>query len=158
MNRHTISVLTNDHPGVLQRVAGLFSRRNFNIESITVGSSEQEHLSRMTIVAAGDHRVRDQLIYHLGKLIDVMEVLPLDLKHMVSRELMLVKVKAEPEQRKEIIDLSETFGCSVCDVGHRSLILQIIGETSQNNALLQLLKRYGIIEATRTGETSMKRT
>ncbi|MNI32050.1 putative acetolactate synthase small subunit [compost metagenome] len=157
MNRHTISALTNNHPGVLQRIASLFSRRGFNIESITVGTSEIEALSRMTIVVAGDRQIRDQLILQLGKLIDVIKVVPLDLEPKLSRELMLIKITAQPGQRQEIISLAETFRCSIAHVGQETMVVQIVGETSHNNALLQLLKPYGLLEVTRTGETAMSR-
>jgi acetolactate synthase-1/3 small subunit len=153
--RHTISVLTNHHPGVLQRVASLFSRRGYNIESITVGVSEQEELARMTIVAVGDHWMRDQLILQLGKLIDVIQVTPLDLEPKLARELMLIKLKTEPGQRPEIISLAETFGCHIADIGMHALVIQVAGDAEQNNALLRLLKPYGLLELTRTGETAM---
>ena len=157
MDRHTLSVLTNDHPGVLQRIANLFSRRGYNIESITVGGCEIEDLSRMTIVAAGNRQMRDQLILQLSKLIDVIQVIPLDLAPKLSRELMLVKLTAAPGQRQEIISIAETFRCTIADVGLDELVVQVVGETAQNNALLQLLKPYGLLELTRTGETAMSR-
>lgn len=156
-SRHTISVLTNHYPGVLQRVASLFSRRGYNIESITVGISEQEGLARMTIVALGNYWMRDQLILQLGKLIDVIKVTPLDLEPKLARELMLIKLRAEPEQRQEITSLVETFGCHIADVGMHSLVIQVVGDAEQNNALLRLLKPYGLLELTRTGETAMSR-
>ncbi|OOC61460.1 acetolactate synthase small subunit [Paenibacillus ihbetae] len=157
MDRHTISVLTNDHPGVLQRVANLFSRRGYNIESLTVGGCEIENLSRMTIVAAGNRQMRDQLILQLNKLIDVIQVTPLDAAPKLSRELMLMKLRATPAQRQEIISIAETFHCTIADVGMEALIVQVVGKTAQNNALLQLLKPYGVLELTRTGETAMSR-
>ncbi|MEN1986882.1 acetolactate synthase small subunit [Paenibacillus hubeiensis] len=157
MDRHTISVLTNDHPGVLQRVANLFSRRGYNIESITVGGCELEGLSRMTIVAAGNRQMRDQLILQLSKLVDVIQVHSLDPAPKLSRELMLVKLKATPGQRQEIGSIAETFRCTIADVGLDALVVQVVGEMAQNNALLQLLEPYGLLELTRTGETAMSR-
>ncbi|MFC0214493.1 acetolactate synthase small subunit [Paenibacillus chartarius] len=158
MKRHTLSVLTNDHPGVLQRIAGLFARRGYNIESITVGSSERETFSRMTIVAAGDDRIRDQIVLQLAKLIDVIDVTLLDAKPMVSRELMLVKLQAGPGERADIMAIAESFRCAVVDVSPGTLIVQVVGDFAKNNALLQLLRPFRVVELTRTGETAMSRS
>jgi acetolactate synthase I/III small subunit len=155
MERHTLAVLTNDHPGVLQRIAGLFARRGYNIESITVGASEREAYSRMTIVAAGDDRIRDQIVLQLAKLIDVIEVTLLDAKPIVSRELMLVKLKAGVGERASILALADSFRCTVVDVSPSTMIVQVVGDYAKNNALLQLLRPFGIMQLTRTGETAM---
>lgn len=157
MGRHTIAVLANDRPGVLQRIAGLFGRRGFNIGSITVGTSEEPTVSRMTIVADGDDRTRDQMVLQLLKLVDVIEAYPLSGKPMVARELMLIKLRAEPADRPEIMALAESFRCAVVDVGPCSMIIQAAGDTAKNDALLRLFKPYGVEELTRTGETSMAR-
>lgn len=154
---HTIAILVNDQPGVLQRVSGLFSRRDFNIESITVGGSEDPDLSRMVIVTVGDDSVYDQIIHQLEKLVDVVEVVPVSDMPMVGRELALVKVEAEPHKRPEIMALVETFRATVVDVASRSLMLQVVGETEKINAIVELLKPYGIIEICRTGITAMRR-
>ncbi|WP_438447278.1 acetolactate synthase small subunit [Gorillibacterium sp. sgz5001074] len=156
--RHTLGVLTNDHPGVLQRVAGLFGRRGYNIESITVGASEEEGVSRMTIVAVGEERIRDQIILQLGKLIDVIGVTALDDGPLLARELMLVRLEAAPGKRAEIIALAESFRCAVADVGPDTLIVQAVGDVAKNDALLRLFRPYGILELTRTGETAMSRS
>ncbi|MBE0343731.1 acetolactate synthase small subunit, partial [Paenibacillus sp. 28ISP30-2] len=122
--KNTIAVLVNDHPGVLQRVSGLFGRRGFNIESITVGQSEEAGLSRMVIVTIGDKNNLEQIEKQLYKLVDVIKVIDLSSKPMVARELAMIKVKAEPPQRPEIMGVVETFRAAVVDVGTRGLIVQ----------------------------------
>ena len=155
--KHTIAVLVNDQPGVLQRVAGLFGRRGFNIESITVGQSEEEGLSRMVIVTTGDDTTLEQIEKQLYKLIDVIKVINLSLKPMVARELALIKVKAEPSARPEVLGVVETFRESVVDIGASSLMVQVVGDTGKIDAMIELLKPYGIQELTRTGATAMIR-
>jgi len=156
--RHTFSVLVNDHPGVLQRVSGLFARRGFNIDSITVGASETESLSRMTIAAWGDERTRTQIVHQLSKLIDVLDVRALEDGTFVARELMLLKVKASAHERPAALALAESFRCAVVDVGPETMTVQAVGDADKNNALLQLFRPFGIVELTRTGETAMPRS
>ncbi|KAF6632872.1 acetolactate synthase small subunit [Paenibacillus sp. LX16] len=155
--KNTIAVLVNDQPGVLQRVSGLFGRRGFNIESITVGQSEEAGLSRMVIVTVGDENNLEQIEKQLYKLVDVIKVIDLSSKPMVARELAMIKVKAEPPQRPEIMGVVETFRAAVIDVGTTSLIVQVIGDTEKIDAMIELLKPYGIRELTRTGVTAMIR-
>lgn len=155
--KHTISVLVNDQPGVLQRVSGLFGRRGFNIESITVGQSEEAGLSRMVIVTLGDQHTLEQIEKQLYKLIDVIKVVDLGSKPMVARELALIKVKAEPAERPEIMGVVETFRASVVDIGSTSLLVQVVGDTQKIDAMIELLKPYGIKELSRTGVTAMIR-
>lgn len=157
MMRHTIAVLVNDQPGVLQRVSGLFGRRGFNIESITVGQSEEVGLSRMVIVTLGDQHTLEQIEKQLYKLIDVIKVVDLGAKPMVARELALIKVKAEPSERPEIMGVVETFRASVVDIGSTSLLVQVVGDTTKIDAMIELLKPYGIKELSRTGVTAMIR-
>ncbi|WP_036737497.1 acetolactate synthase small subunit [Paenibacillus zanthoxyli] len=157
MERNTISVLVNDQPGVLQRVSGLFGRRGFNIESITVGQSEEAGLSRMVIVTLGDDDQLEQIEKQLYKLIDVIKVVDLSAKPMVARELALIKVKAEPSERPEIMGVVETFRASVVDIGSTSLLVQVVGDTQKIDAMIELLKPYGIRELSRTGVTAMIR-
>src|SRR5690554_2460793 len=123
MMRHVVSILVNDQPGVLQRVSGLFGRRGFNIESITVGSSEEKGLSRMVIVTTGDDKTLEQISKQLYKLIDVIKVVNLSSSPMVDRELALIKISAEPALRSEIISIVDTFRASVVDIGATSLIV-----------------------------------
>ncbi|MEK4063135.1 MULTISPECIES: acetolactate synthase small subunit [Paenibacillus] len=155
--RHTIAVLVNDQPGVLQRVSGLFGRRGFNIESITVGQSEEVGLSRMVIVTLGDQHTLEQIEKQLYKLIDVIKVVDLGAKPMVARELALIKVKADPAERPEIMGVVETFRASVVDIGTTSLLVQVVGDTQKIDAMIELLKPYGIKELSRTGVTAMIR-
>lgn len=157
MTRHTISVLVNDQPGVLQRVSGLFGRRGFNIESITVGQSEEIGLSRMVIVTLGDQHTLEQIEKQLYKLIDVIKVIDLGSKPMVARELALIKVAADPSERPEIMGVVETFRASVVDIGSTTLLVQVVGDTQKIDAMIELLKPYGIREISRTGVTAMIR-
>jgi acetolactate synthase I/III small subunit len=155
--KHTIAVLVNDQPGVLQRVSGLFGRRGYNIESITVGQSEEAGLSRMVIVTNGDENTLEQIEKQLYKLLDVIKVVDLSSKPMVARELALIKVKSEPAERPEIMGVVETFRASVVDIGSTSLMVQVVGDTTKIDAMIELLKPYGIKELSRTGITAMIR-
>ncbi|NIK76243.1 acetolactate synthase-1/3 small subunit [Paenibacillus castaneae] len=157
MKKHTIAVIVNDQPGVLQRVSGLFGRRGFNIESITVGSSEEIGLSRMVIVTTGDDHTLEQVTKQLYKLIDVIKVIDLSSNPMVGRELALIKVNAEPGTRPEILGVVETFRAAVVDIGTHSLIVQVVGDTEKIDAMVELLKPYGIRELSRTGVTALNR-
>jgi acetolactate synthase-1/3 small subunit len=157
MNKHTISAWVNDQPGVLQRISGLFGRRGFNIDSITVGNSEEPGLSRMIIVTTGDERTVDQIEKQLSKLIDVIKVDHLNSSEMVARELCFIKVRVEPSSRPEILGVVNTFRASVIDIGPNSLIVQVVGELYKIEAMVELLKPYGILELTRTGATAMRR-
>ncbi|MFD0676254.1 MULTISPECIES: acetolactate synthase small subunit [unclassified Paenibacillus] len=157
IKKHTMAILVNDQPGVLQRVSGLFGRRGFNIDSITVGGSEEAGLSRMIIVTTGDERTIEQIEKQLNKLIDVNQVLHLSSGPMVSRELALIKVKAEPSERPEILGVVDTFRASVVDIGPNSLIIQMVGELGKIQAMIELLHPYEILELSRTGTTAMMR-
>lgn len=157
MKKHTIAVIVNDQPGVLQRVSGLFGRRGFNIESITVGSSEEAGLSRMVIVTTGDDHTLEQVTKQLYKLIDVIKVIDLSSNPMVARELALIKVNAEPAARPEILGVVETFRAAVVDIGTHSLMVQVVGDTEKIDAMVELLKPYGIRELSRTGVTALNR-
>lgn len=155
--KHTVSVLVNNQPGVLQRVSGLFGRRGFNIESITVGESEEIGLSRMVIVTTGDDNTLEQISKQLYKLIDVIKVVDLSSNPMVARELALIKVNAEPIMRPEILGIVETFRAAVVDIGPASLIVQVVGDSDKIDAMVELLRPYGIRELSRTGVTALIR-
>lgn len=157
ITKHTISVLVNNQPGVLQRVSGLFGRRGFNIESITVGESEELGLSRMVIVTVGDDKTLEQVSKQLYKLIDVIKVVDLSSNPMVARELALIKISAEPNTRPEILGIVETFRAAVVDIGPNSLIVQVVGDSDKIDAMVELLRPYGIRELSRTGATAMIR-
>jgi acetolactate synthase-1/3 small subunit len=158
MNRkYTIAILVNDQPGVLQRVSGLFGRRGYNIESITVGASEEPGLSRMVIVTTGDDHTLEQIQKQLYKLIDVIKVIDVSGNPMVGRELGLIKIGAEPSVRPEILGIVETFRAAVVDIGPSTLIVQVVGDTEKIDAMIELLKPYGIRELSRTGVTATNR-
>ncbi|QGQ98120.1 acetolactate synthase small subunit [Paenibacillus psychroresistens] len=157
ITKHTISVLVNNQPGVLQRVSGLFGRRGFNIESITIAESEESGLSRMVIVTSGDDKTLEQVQKQLYKIIDVIKVIDLSSNPMVARELALIKISSEPSVRHEIIGIVETFRAGVVDIGPSSLIVQVVGDSDKIDAMTELLRPYGIREISRTGVTAMIR-
>lgn len=157
MQKRTIAVLVNDQPRVLQRVSGLFGRRGFNIESITVGASEEPGLSRMIVVTTGDDNALAQLAHQLAKLVEVIQVTDLSHQAIVARELALVKVNGEANQRPEIIAVIEAFRAAVIDIGPHTLTVQVLGESDKIDAMIELLKPYGIRELCRTGVTAMAR-
>ncbi len=157
MKPHTISILVNNEPGVMQRVAGLFGRRGYNIDSITVGACEEPGLSRMIIVTSGDERTIEQIEKQLYKLIDVIKVNDLNKRRIVSRELALLRIKAQPAERPEILGIVETFRAAVVDIGSDSLIVQAVGDQEKLEAMMELLNPYGILELSRTGVTAMVR-
>lgn len=155
---HVISALVLNKPGVLQRVAGLFTRRGFNIENITVGASEQENMSRMTIISRGDERVLEQIIKQLNKLIDVVKVRDLTPENTVKRELCLIKIHATSERaRSEIIQYTNIFRGRIIDVGPETLTVEITGTPEKIEALIDLLRGFGIKQIARTGATAIQR-
>jgi acetolactate synthase-1/3 small subunit len=158
MNRHVISILVENHPGVLSRVSGLFSRRGYNIDSLSVGVTEDPRFSRITVVAFGDDNIIYQIHKQLEKLVDVLEVMELSPDNSVYRELALIKVSVEkPSDRSEIISISEIFRANVVDVSHTSLTMELTGDQSKIEAFSQLLAPYGIKEIVRTGLTGIQR-
>ncbi|RFU65915.1 acetolactate synthase small subunit [Peribacillus glennii] len=153
-----LSLLVNNRPGVLNRITNLFSKRNYNIESITVGHSEQEGISRITVVVqVDDENVIEQMTKQLNKQIDVLKVTDITSQSIVARELALLKVVATSQTRSEIYALIEPFRGSVIDVSKESLTIQITGETDKIEAFIELLKPYGIKELARTGTTAFPR-
>ena len=157
MAKHTIAVLVNNQPGVLQRVSGLFGRRGFNIDSITVGETEEKGLSRMIIVTEGDEKTLEQIEKQLYKLIDVIKVVDMSANPMVDRELALIKVSADPALRSEILGVVETFRAAVVDIGTNTMIVQVVGDSGKIDAMVELLRPYGVRELNRTGVTAMAR-
>ncbi|WP_067260570.1 acetolactate synthase small subunit [Methanobrevibacter cuticularis] len=155
---HVISTLVENRPGVLQNVSSLFTRRGFNIESITVGGSETEGFARMVIVAKGDERVLEQITKQLNKLVDIIKVRDLDPQNTVKRELCLIKVKTDDEKkRSEIIQYTNIFRGKVIDISENSLTVEITGNPSKINALISMLKSFGIQKISRTGPTAIER-
>ena len=155
--RHTISVLVENKFGVLARVAGLFSGRGYNIDSLNVGETEDPSISRMTIVARGDDRIIEQITKQLNKLIDVIKVTDLTSEEHVERELVLIKVSAPSKVRSEIIQLADIFRSSIVDVSHESLIISATGDEDKVNALIEMLEPYGIREIARSGKVAISR-
>jgi len=155
--KHTLSVLVENKPGVLTRVAGLFARRGFNIESLAVGESEDPTLSRMTIAIDGAEHPIDQVTKQLHKLINVVKIRDLDPAGSVSAELMLVRVAAEGDKRTDALQIAEIFKAKIVDVERRSVVLRVVGATDKLEALLEMLQPLGIIEITRTGMIAIGR-
>ncbi|HPT86364.1 MAG TPA: acetolactate synthase small subunit [Bacillota bacterium] len=157
--RHIISTLVVNHPGVMIRVAGLFSRRGYNIESIAVGKSEDPSLARIIIVVeAEDDRIVEQIEKQLYKLIDVVKVNDLPVEESVERELALIKVNAGSQNRAEIMQIVDIFRAKIVDVSSRAVIIEITGSVAKVEAFIGLLKPYGIREIVRTGQIAMLRT
>ncbi len=156
-SRNTIVAYVEDRPGVLARVASLFRRRGFNIESLTVGQCEEPGLSRMTIVVDGDDHQVDQVCRQLFKLIDVVSVFDITYEPMVDRELALIKVSASNFNRREVLDVVEMFRADVVDVHTDSLIVQILGDEGKVNAALGMFRQFGVLEMVRTGRLAMHR-
>ena len=155
--RHTISVLVENHPGVLARIAGLFSGRGFNIDSLSVGETEDPTVSRMTVVVRGDDVVVEQIGKQLNRLIDVIKVVDLTEEEHVERQLVLIKVSADGSARSEIMQIVDIFRAKVVDVGAKSIVVEITGTADKVTALLDLLRRFGIQEIARTGQVAISR-
>ena len=156
MNKKVLSVLVDNTSGVLNRVAGLFSRRGYNIDSLTVGETENPKYSRMTIVVTGDDDILEQIVKQITKLEDVRRVDVLEPSDSVTRELILVKIKAEPAQRQQVISITEIFRANIVDVAKDSLMIEITGSQSKLKAFLSLVD-YEILELVRTGITGLAR-
>lgn len=154
---HTITALVEDRPGVLARVAGLFSRRGFNISNLTVGHSESPGLSRMTFVVEGDEWVVEQVTKQLYKLIDVVRVSDISNESIVVRELALIKVKSSPQTRPEIMQIVDIFRAGIVDVAADALIVEVTGDEEKVDALVKLLAPFGIRELMRTGRVAIAR-
>jgi acetolactate synthase-1/3 small subunit len=155
--RHTISVLVENEFGVLSRVAGLFSGRGFNIESLTVAETLDPTVSRMTIVTSGNDQIIEQILKQLNKLISVIKVIDLTDTDTVDRELVLIKVNAEPETKPEVLRLVDIFRAKIVDVAPRCYTIEMTGDEEKISALLQLLKPIGIREIVRTGRVAIAR-
>ena len=157
MNKKVLSVLVDNTSGVLNRVAGLFSRRGYNIDSLTVGVTQDPRYSRMTIVVTGDDDIIEQIIKQIEKLVDVNKVEVLEDNNSVCRELILTKVKTTPEQRQQVMAVADIFRAKIVDVGIDSLIIELTGNQNKLDAFLNLLADYEILELVRTGITGLAR-
>lgn len=155
--RHTIAVIVENKSGVLTRIAGLFSRRSFNIDGLSVGATDNPEYSRMTITVEGDNEVLEQVIKQLSKLINVIRVSELAPAESVERELAIIKVTADKDSRSEIMQIVNIFRAKIIDVSARSMIIEVTGDEEKINAIVQLLRQFGIKEMARTGKVSMIR-
>jgi len=155
--KHTLSVLVEDESGVLTRIAGLFARRGYNIESLAVGPAEQVGISRITMVLPGDYRTIEQLTKQLYKLINVLKVQDITSLPSVERELMLLKESAPNEIKSQIIELANVFRAKIVDFAENTLTLEVTGDPGKMVAIEQLLSKYGILEIARTGKISLIR-
>ena len=155
--KHIISVLVENQSGVLARISGLFSARGFNIDSLAVGETEDPTVSRMTIVSQGDDRVVEQIMKQLDKLVDVIQVRDLSESEMIERELVLVKLAVGATKRSELMQIVNTFRAKVVDVNPKSLTVEVTGSQSKLDAMLELLRPFGIKEVARTGVIALSR-
>ena len=157
MKQIVLSLLVDNTSGVLSRVAGLFSRRGYNIDSLTVGVTADERFSRMTVVCSGDEVILEQITKQLAKLVDVRDIKVLEPDESVSRELVLVKVAARADQRQGIISIADIFRAKVVDVSNDSLVVEMTGSKSKLEAFIDLMGSYEILELARTGVTGLSR-
>ena len=155
--RHVLSALVQNQPGVLAQVSGMLASRNFNIESLAVGETEQHDMSRMTFVVHGDDGVLDQVGKQLEKIVTVVRVDDISSENFVERDLMLIKVSCSPNRRPEIALLVETFRGRTVDIQHDNLMIEISGTEGKVEAFIELMRPYGILELARTGRIAMVR-
>lgn len=157
MNRHVLSILVENHAGVLSRITGLFSRRGYNIDSVSVGITEDLQFSRITIAVNCDDTIIEQIIKQVKKLIDVIKIKQLEPSDSVYRELALIKVNADTNIRPDIISIVDIFRGNIIDVSNESLMIEITGDQSKIEAFTKLMEPYGIKELARTGLTALER-
>ena len=157
VNQHVISVLVENRAGTLSRVSGLFSRRGFNIDSLTVGETEDKSVSRMTIAVTGDDAVLDQIVKQLAKLVDVIAVRELNPSSCMRREILLVKIKADEKTRPAVIEIAGIFRSRIIDVSPETITIEATGDYEKLEGLLLILRPYGILELARTGLVALER-
>lgn len=155
--KHTLAVLVLNKPGVLARIAGLLSRRVFNIESIAAGYTEEHDITRITLVVNGDDRELDQVIKQLSKLVDVIKIKKLETPDTIERELALIKVKAPPDRRLDIVGIVEVFRANIVDINRETVVVELTGDEDKVNALCAVLEEHGIVEMVRTGKIAIGR-
>ncbi|NBT89880.1 MAG: acetolactate synthase small subunit [Verrucomicrobia bacterium] len=155
--RHTISVVVQNRFGVLTRIAGLFSGRGFNIDTLNVGPTQNDKISRMTIVVVGNDQVLEQVVKQLKKLVDVLEVHDFKDGDVIDRELILLKVKANSSTRPEVMQICDIFRAKIVDVQSASLAIEVTGDESKIDKFLALMKPFGILELSRTGRIALPR-
>ena len=155
--RHVLSVLVSNHAGVLSRVSGLFSRRGYNIDSLSVGTTEDPNFSRITVAVQGDDLVIEQIRKQVEKLVDVLEVAELFPESAVFRELCFIKVKADAKSRLEIFSIADIFRANIIDVSPASLTVEMTGDQGKLKAFFDLMEPYGVLSIVRTGLTGISR-
>ncbi|MCL0028660.1 acetolactate synthase small subunit [Dehalococcoidia bacterium] len=155
--KHTITALVEDRPGVLNRVSSMFRRRGYNIASLAVGHSEIENLSRMTFVVEGDEAIVEQVIKNLHKLVEVIKVFDVSGANCVSRELALLRVRANVQTRSEIMQIVDIFRANIVDVAPESIVIEVTGDEDKVDSLTNLLCSFGVLEVMRTGTIAMSR-
>jgi acetolactate synthase-1/3 small subunit len=155
--RHTISVVVQNRFGVLTRIAGLFSGRGFNIDTLNVGPTQNDKISRMTIVVVGNDQVLEQVVKQLKKLVDVLEVYDFKDGDVIDRELILLKVKANSSTRPEVMQICDIFRAKIVDVQSASLAIEVTGDESKIDKFLALMKPFGVLELSRTGRIALPR-
>ena len=155
IKQYTLSLLVRNHPGVLSHVAGLFTRRGYNIESISAGITEHADLTRITIVVTGDTAIVNQVVKQCQKLVDVIRIVSLRYNESVTRELALIAVKAQPEDRSKIIEIARVFEATVADMAENAIVLEVVGNARRINSVLQLLAPFGIEDIARTGAVAL---
>ncbi|GHU39232.1 acetolactate synthase small subunit [Spirochaetia bacterium] len=157
MAYHVLAVLVENRAGTLSRVSGLFSRRGFNIDSLTVGQTENPDISRMTIVVTGDDAILEQIVKQLSKLIDVISIRKLETSSSIRREIMLIKIKANEKDRSAIVEIASIFRARVIDISSETITIEATGGMGKLEGLLELLRPYGILELARTGLVALER-
>ena len=157
VSTHTLSVLVENKPGVLARVSGLFSRRGFNIESLAVGPTEHAEVSRITILVSVEGSALEQVTKQLNKLVNVLKIVELEERQAVQRELLLVKVRADETNRRDVLQIVELFKAKVADVGPEALIVELTGRPDKLDAMLKMLEPYGIREMVQSGMVALGR-
>jgi len=157
MSRYTIALVVNNQSGVLSKIAGLFTRRGYNIDSLSVGTLDSELLSRMTIVFNGDESTLEQVKKQLNKLIDVIKVIDLSNDISISRELVLIKVDTNSNNKRDIIDIVDTFRAKIISYNKKSIIIELTGDKPKIDAFTSVLSSYGVKELTRTGSVGLLR-
>ena len=155
--RHTISVVVQNRFGVLTRIAGLFSGRGFNIDTLNVGPTQNDKISRMTLVVVGNDQVLEQVVKQLNKLVDVLEVHDFKDGDVIDRELILLRVKATSSNRPEVMQICDIFRAKIVDVQSSSLSIEVTGDESKIDKFLQLMKPFGVLELSRTGRIALPR-
>lgn len=155
--RHTISVLVENKFGVLTRVAGLFSGRGYNIDSLNVAPTQDNETSRMTIVTRGDDATVEQIVKQLNKLVNVLEVRDYRNEDFIDRELVLVRVKVDPRSRAEVMQITDIFRAKIVDVQAQNLTIEITGNESKVEKFIELMHPYGVLDLTRTGKVALAR-